>query len=104
MQVDSQIWSGNGSIPATSLANPQLVLALGERALLAALDGNGRTPIGGHARLLPDGQLRLDGLTARADGSFILRRSIEGQAQDAVALGEALGAELRADSPADIFG
>ena len=35
MQVDSQIWSGNGSIPATSLANPQLVLALGERALLA---------------------------------------------------------------------
>ena len=36
MQVDSQIWSGNGSIPATSLANPQLVLALGERALLAA--------------------------------------------------------------------
>jgi hydroxymethylbilane synthase len=75
-----------------------------ERALLAALDGNCRTPIGGHARLLPDGRLRLDGLTARADGSFILRRSIEGQAQDAVALGEALGAELRADSPADIFG
>ncbi len=75
-----------------------------ERALLAALDGNCRTPIGGHARLLPDGRLRLDGLTARADGSFLLRRSIEGLAADAVALGVALGEELRADSPADIFG
>ena len=75
-----------------------------ERALLAALDGNCRTPIGGHARLLPDGRLRLDGLTARADGSFLLRRSIEGLAGDAVALGLALGEELRADSPADVFG
>lgn len=75
-----------------------------ERALLAALDGNCRTPIGGHARLLPDGRLRLDGLTARADGSFLLRRSIEGLAGDAVALGMALGEELRADSPADVFG
>lgn len=75
-----------------------------ERALLAALDGNCRTPIGGYAWPLPDGRLRLEGLTARADGSFILRRAIEGLAQDAVALGEALGAELRADSPADVFG
>jgi hydroxymethylbilane synthase len=74
-----------------------------ERALLAALDGNCRTPIGGYARILPNGRLRLDGLTARADGSFILRRAIEGEAQDAVALGEALGEELRADSPADVF-
>jgi len=74
-----------------------------ERALLAALDGNCRTPIGGYARILPNGRLRLDGLTARADGSFILRRAIEGEAQDAVALGEALGDELRADSPADVF-
>ncbi len=75
-----------------------------ERALLAALDGNCRTPIGGHARMLPGGRLRLDGLTARADGSFLLRRSIEGLASDAVALGLALGEELRADTPADVFG
>ena len=41
-----------------------------ERALLAALDGSCRTPIGGHARLLPDGRLRLTGLVARADGTL----------------------------------
>ena len=75
-----------------------------ERALLAALDGNCRTPIGGYATLLPGGGLRLEGLTARADGSFLLRRFIEGPARDAAALGAALGAELRADTPADIFG
>ncbi len=74
-----------------------------ERALLAALDGNCRTPIGGYAELR-DGRLQLEGLTARADGSFLLRRRIEGAAGDAVALGLALGAELRRDSPADIFG
>jgi len=75
-----------------------------ERALLAALDGSCRTPIGGHARLLPGGRLRLTGLVARADGSFLLRREVEGPAQDAARIGRALGEELRADSPADIFG
>src|SRR5690606_23401699 len=54
-----------------------------ERALLAALDGSCRTPIGGYARLLPDGRLRLTGLVARADGSFLLKRMEEGLAKDA---------------------
>ena len=45
-----------------------------ERALLAALDGSCRTPIGGYARLLPDGELHLTGLVARADGTFLLKR------------------------------
>ena len=75
-----------------------------ERALLAALDGSCRTPIGGHARLLPDGILRLTGLVARPDGSFLLKRQVEGAASDAARIGTALGEELRADSPADIFG
>jgi len=75
-----------------------------ERALLAALDGSCRTPIGGHARLLPDGSLRLTGLVAREDGSFLLKRQVEGAAGDAARIGAALGEELRADSPADIFG
>ncbi|UFN50408.1 hydroxymethylbilane synthase [Roseomonas sp. OT10] len=74
-----------------------------ERALLASLDGSCRTPIGGHAKLLPDGSLRLTGLVARPDGSFLLKRSTFGPAAEAEALGEALGRELRADSPADIF-
>ena len=80
-----------------------------ERSLLARLDGNCRTPIGGHARLLPGapGQapmLHLTGLVARPDGSFLLRRSIHGPAADAARLGAELGASLRADSPSDILG
>ncbi len=74
-----------------------------ERALLAALDGSCRTPIGGHARLLPGGELHLTGLVARADGSFLLKRSLHGAAADAVRLGRELGDSLRADSPPDIF-
>ena len=74
-----------------------------ERALLAALDGSCRTPIGGYARLLPDGRLHLTGLVARADGSFLLKRSLHGPATDAARLGTELGHELRADSPRDIF-
>jgi hydroxymethylbilane synthase len=74
-----------------------------ERALLAELDGSCRTPIGGHARRLPDGTLQLTGLVARADGSFLLKRSLHGGIQDAARIGAALGASLRADSPSDIF-
>ncbi len=75
-----------------------------ERALLAALDGSCRTPIGGHARMLVDGNLHLTGIVAREDGSFLLKRQISGMASDAARLGTTLGEELRADSPADIFG
>jgi hydroxymethylbilane synthase len=74
-----------------------------ERGLLAALDGSCRTPIGGYARLLDDGRLHLTGLVARADGSFLLRRSLAGARDDADRLGAELGASLRADSPRDIF-
>jgi len=77
--------------------------ATAERALLGFLDGSCRTPIGGHASLLPDGTLHLAGLTAREDGSFLLRRDLTGAAADAERLGRALGASLRADSPADLF-
>jgi hydroxymethylbilane synthase len=74
-----------------------------ERALLAVLDGSCATPIGGHARLLPDGALSLTGLVARADGSFLLRRSLHGAAADAARIGRELGASLKADCPADLF-
>lgn len=74
-----------------------------ERALLAALDGSCRTPIGGYAKLLEDGQLHLTGLVAREDGSFLLRRAITGARGDAERLGRELGASLRADTPRDIL-
>ncbi|MDE2515363.1 MAG: hydroxymethylbilane synthase [Rhodospirillales bacterium] len=78
-------------------------VATAERALLAALDGSCRTPIGGYARRDTDGTLHLTGLVAREDGSFLLRRSLSGASADAAALGRALGDSLRADSPRDIF-
>jgi hydroxymethylbilane synthase len=79
------------------------LVATAERAMLATLDGSCRTPIGANAVLLPDGSLRLTGLVARADGSFLLRRTLAGSAADAARIGEELGASLRADSPADLF-
>jgi hydroxymethylbilane synthase len=74
-----------------------------ERALLSALDGSCRTPIGGYARILEDGTLYLTGLVARADGSFLLKRSTSGAEADAEAMGRELGLSLKADSPPDIF-
>ena len=74
-----------------------------ERALLAVLDGSCHTPIGGHARIRSDGTLCLTGLTASEDGSFLLKRSLEGPPAEAERLGAELGASLRADSPASLF-
>ncbi len=74
-----------------------------ERALLAALDGSCRTPIGGHAEIRPDGSLRLVGLVASEDGTFLLKRALVGAPTDAVRLGRELGQSLRRDSPAEIF-
>jgi hydroxymethylbilane synthase len=79
------------------------IAAQAERALLAELDGSCRTPIGGHARLLDDGQVELTGLVARADGSFLLKRRLRGAPADAARLGRDLGDSLRRDSPADVF-
>ncbi len=79
------------------------MVADAERAMLAELDGSCRTPIGAHARLLPTGELNLTGLVARADGSFLLKRSLHGARADAARLGAELGASLKADSPDDIF-
>jgi hydroxymethylbilane synthase len=78
-------------------------VATAERAMLGVLDGSCRTPIGGHARLTRDGEISLTGLVAKADGTFLVKRSISGAREDAARLGETLGATLRADSPRDVF-
>ena len=87
-----------------AIADPAAsVAALAERHLLAALDGSCHTPIGAHAVLREDGTMRLHGLVARPDGSFVLRRFLDCAQSDAVRAGLALGDELRADSPRDVF-
>ncbi|MBV8614040.1 MAG: hydroxymethylbilane synthase [Acetobacteraceae bacterium] len=79
-------------------------VATAERALLAALDGSCRTPIGGYARLLASGELHVTGLVARADGSFLLKRSMAGPMEEAARIGGELGASLKVDAPRDVFG
>jgi len=64
---------------------------------------NAAATIGGHAQLLRDGRMRLTGLVARTDGSFVLKRHLDCLQADAERAGLALGDELRADSPRDIF-
>ncbi len=66
-----------------------------ERAMLAALDGSCRTPIGGLAELAPDGAMTLRGLVAKADGSEIFETARTGPASDAEAMGRDAGEELR---------
>ena len=78
-------------------------VATAERALLAALDGSCRTPIGGYARLRADGLLALTGLVARPDGSFLLKHTLAGAPDDARRIGAGLGDRLRAEAPADLF-
>ena len=65
-----------------------------ERAMLAALDGTCRTPIGGLATL-DGGRLSLDGLLVWPDGSGLQRHSQAGDSTDAAAIGSEVGAELR---------
>jgi hydroxymethylbilane synthase len=82
---------------------PARAVATAERAMLGELDGSCQTPIGAHAEPLAGGRLRLTGLVARPDGSFLIKRALEGAATDAERLGQTLGASLRADCPADIL-
>ena len=67
-----------------------------ERALLAALDGSCRTPIGALAEPDGSGGLTLRALLARPDGSRFWRTERHGRAADGVAMGTDAGRELRA--------
>jgi hydroxymethylbilane synthase len=68
-----------------------------ERALLAALDGSCRTPIGGLATIRGE-RLILDGLLLLEDGSVERRGRGEGTVGDAVEIGSELGLRLRRDA------
>jgi len=65
-----------------------------ERAFLAALDGNCRTPIAGQAKIV-DGRLVFEGLIAKPDGSELQRTKREGNPADAVKIGTEAGEELK---------
>ena len=66
-----------------------------ERAMLEALDGSCRTPIGGLAELDDDGGLVLRGLVVKPDGTELFQTSRSGTVDDAEAMGRDAGEELR---------
>jgi hydroxymethylbilane synthase len=65
-----------------------------ERAMLAALDGSCRTPIGGLAEINGD-RLTIEGLLLNEDGSKEIHGRFEGGIDDAAHLGTELGNDLK---------
>ena len=73
-----------------------------ERAFLAALDGNCKTPIAGQAQII-DGELRFQCLVASVDGSQIYRSSKVGAPADAEKIGREAGEEIKAEAGIEFF-
>jgi hydroxymethylbilane synthase len=65
-----------------------------ERAFLAELDGNCRTPIAGQAKIV-DGKLHFRGLISKPDGTEMITVTKVGEPADAIALGHAAGQEIK---------
>ena len=74
-----------------------------ERAVMRAIDGSCHTPAGAYATVDSAGQLSLEALVARANGTNMLRLKASGDAKEADTIGERLGTLLREQSPADLF-
>jgi hydroxymethylbilane synthase len=73
-----------------------------ERALLAALDGSCRTPIGGLAELAGE-EISLRALIVTPDGATLHETTRRGPARDAAALGADAGAELKSRGGPEFF-
>jgi len=73
-----------------------------ERAFLAALDGNCKTPIAGQARVA-DGQLHFQGLVSSPDGQRTFRVERSGPADDCESIGRQAGLEVRAEAGEAFF-
>ena len=81
---------------------PTSICVATERAMLAALDGTCRTPIGGLATLDGD-RLTLYGLLVWPDGSGLQRLQRSGDRGDAIAIGTEVGQELRRRAGPEFF-
>ena len=78
------------------------VAVAAERAFLAALDGSCRTPIAALARV-DGGEVELEGLVARPDGTAVMRICERAAAADAARLGDEAGHRVKTDMPLDFF-
>ncbi len=74
-----------------------------ERALVKVLDGSCETPLAALARV-KGGEVEIEALAAKPDGTSVIRVRKTGAAADAEALGRALGEELKGKLPPGFFG
>jgi hydroxymethylbilane synthase len=82
---------------------PTMIRVSAERALLNALDGSCRTPVGGLAEFQEDGRLWLRALVAKEDGSQVFETERTGLASDGDTMGRDAGNELRCRAGPNIF-
>ena len=73
-----------------------------ERAFLGLLEGGCQVPIGVHADVAGE-QIKIEAIIAALDGSTVLRDTITGNAEDAVALGQQLGKKMLAAGGQEIL-
>jgi hydroxymethylbilane synthase len=80
-----------------------MIRVIAERALLAALEGNCRTPIAALAEIVDGGRLRLRALIATPDGRACHRAERSAPASDAERLGHEIGDALKAEAGPGFF-
>lgn len=73
-----------------------------ERSFLGVLDGSCRTPIGGLA-LIEANKLLFKGIVLKPDGSEAFEEELQGELQDAVAIGLEVGERLKTKMGADFL-
>merc|ERR1712232_913652 len=86
--------------PLNHLASEQAITC--ERAFLAALDGNCKTPICGQATV-NDGKLEFQGLVASPDGKHVFRTLASGRGDDAYEIGRQAGLKVRSEAGEAFF-
>jgi hydroxymethylbilane synthase len=85
------------------IGDPSAAVSLrAERAVVAALGGSCRTPLGAVTEH-DGGRIRVRGVVASPDGRQTVRRVVEGLADDAAAVGRRLADELVAGGAGDIL-
>lgn len=73
-----------------------------ERAFLGLLEGGCQVPIGVHADVAGE-QIKIEAIIAALDGSTVLRDTITGKVENAVALGQQLGKKMLAAGGQEIL-
>ncbi len=79
-----------------------LTCVAAERIVMRRLEGGCQVPIGAYARLV-DGRLVMDAMVGSVDGTTIVRDTLEGDADDPVALGERMVESLLAKGAHEIL-